>query len=135
MLKAPENKSRFWDLLKTKWNPQPINPPKIDPELEDLTPLQRSAEVIHYSILSIEFWISPNGQVREWVRHNSRLSLILAVPAFLILPIVTFALWQLVSWLVALVAIAGQLIVFPLLATVAVIVIWLIVQIIKTMMQ
>jgi hypothetical protein len=49
--------------------------------------------------------------------------IILAIPAFLVLPIITFALWQLVSWLVALTSIAGKLIILPILALLAVVVI------------
>ena len=48
--------------------------------------------------------------------------IVLAIPAFLILPIITFALAQLLSWLVMLVSIAGKLIIFPVLALLAVVV-------------
>ena len=119
------------DLFTPTWNPQPITKPSVDEKLQNRDPLTRSAESIRYSILSIEFWISPNGQVREWLRHNSRLAVLLAIPAFLVLPVVTFALWQLVSWLAALNSIAGKLIVLPILALIAAVVItlaWLILK-------
>ena len=104
------------------WEPIPIAAPTVDPDLVHLDPLTRSAESLRHSVLSLEFWISPNGTVREWLRHNTRLAIILAIPAFILLPIVTFALWQLVSWLAALAIIAGKLIVIPVLALVAVVV-------------
>jgi hypothetical protein len=108
------------EFIQRQWNPQPINPPTPDPEIEKLTGIQRSAEVVRYSILSVEYWISPNGRVREWVRNNTLVAVVLAVPAFLVLPIVTFALWQFVSWLMALTSIAGKLIILPVLLIVAV---------------
>jgi hypothetical protein len=106
-------------LVKHPWEPKPVTPPTLDPHLQQLHPLTRSAESIVYTVLSFEFWISPNGQVREWLRHNARLAVILATPVFLVLPIVTFGLWQLVSWLTAL------------LGMVAVLVIYLTVQVLK----
>lgn len=121
----PQNKSEFkvGGLFRTPWHPTPLDPPTVDREIGGLDPLTRSAESIRYSILSVEFWISPRGQVREWLRHNTRLAVLLAVPAFLVLPIITFALWQFVSWMVALVSIAGKLIVLPILALIAAVVI------------
>lgn len=111
--------SKIKDLFRSPWNPSPISAPTVDPHLADLDPLTRSAESLRHSVLSLEFWISPNGQVREWLRHNTRLAVVLAIPAFLILPIISFALWQLVSWLAALFLIAGNLVVIPILALVA----------------
>lgn len=106
-------------LLRKYWHPKPIEPPKPDPNLEKLNGVARAAEVIRFSVLSIEFWISPNGHVREWLKKNTLLAVILAIPAFLVLPIITFALWQFVSWAMALTTIAGKLIVLPLLVLAA----------------
>jgi hypothetical protein len=130
MPSAP-NKFQPRELVKHPWEPKPVPPPTVDPDLHQLHPLTRSAESIVYTVLSFEFWISPNGQVREWLRHNSRLAVILATPVFLVLPIITFGLWQLVSWLTALTSIAGKLIVFPILGLLAVLVIYLTVQVLK----
>ena len=109
----------LWERILAGWNPKPVDPPKVDPDLSHLSPLQRSTESIRYSILSTEFWISPNGQVREWLRHNSRLAIVLAMPAFFVIPIITFVLWQLVKWLGMLTSIAGNLILLPILALLA----------------
>jgi len=113
------------------WNPQPIHPPKVDPELEHLDPLQRSAESIRYSILSLEFWISKNGQVREWLRHNSRLAAWLVIPALLVLPLLALAAVQVGAIAAVLVGITGNLLLFTLLAFIAWIVIRKVVQILK----
>ena len=107
------------DLFKWDWDPAPINAPTVDPDIRHLDPLSRSAEAIRYSVLSIEFWISPTGKVREWLRNNTRLGVLLAVPGFLVMPIITFILWQTVSWLSALALIARKLIVIPILGFIA----------------
>jgi hypothetical protein len=126
-----DEKFRFSDVLRTRWNPTPVDAPKVDPDITNLDGLSRSAESIRYSILSLEFWISKDGQCREWLRHNGRWAFVLAIPAFAILPIVTFALWQMVGWTLALVSIAGHLIIFPILALLAAFVIYVVVQILK----
>jgi hypothetical protein len=130
MSNAP-NKFHPKELVGQPWEPKPVTPPAVDPQLQQLLPLTRSAESIVYTVLSFEFWISPNGQVREWLRHNARLAVILATPVFLVLPIITFALWQIVSWLTALTSIAGKLIVLPILGLIAVLVIYLTAQVLK----
>jgi len=115
------------------WNPQPITPPAVDPEIEHLDPIQRSAESIRYSILSVEYWVSKNGQVREWLRHNSRLAAWLAIPAMLVLPLVGLVLAQFGAMAVSLVGIAGNLIIFPILALLAGLVIMMAIRIIKSL--
>lgn len=111
--------STLWQRIKCSWQPKSIERPTVDPDIEALDAVQRSAEAIRYSILNLEFWISPDGQVREWLKHNGRLSVWLAIPAFLILPVITFILGQFSEWFAILVNIAGRLIVLPILSLVA----------------
>lgn len=59
---------RLKQFIQQHWQPKPIDPPKPDPQVEHLTGPQRSAEVMRYSILSLEFWLSPLGRLREWAR-------------------------------------------------------------------
>ena len=111
--------SKVQALLHEYWKPKPINTPAVDPELKHLNGLQRAGEVMRYSVLSIEWWISPNGTLREWLRLNGKVSSILLIPAVLIVPLVTFVLWQVAKWIVLLVQIASNLIVLPLAALAA----------------
>ena len=111
--------SRVQALVEKYWKPKPIGSPAVDPELKDLNGLQRAGEVLRYSVLSIEWWISPNGTLREWLRLNGKVSSILLIPAVLIVPLVTFVLWQVAKWIVLLVQIASNLIVLPLAALAA----------------
>ncbi len=74
---------------------------------------QRSAEVIRYSILSVEYWLSPLGRLREWVRLNSKLSMVLLIPGILVLPLVSWIVYLIAGWAAMLVALAGNLIVLP----------------------
>jgi len=106
--------------IRRHWTPQPIDPPQPDPEIDNLTGVQRSAEVIRYSILSLEFWLSPLGRLREWIRLNGKACAVLLIPALLILPLITFIIGQIAHWLSLLVEISGNLIIIPLVALVAV---------------
>ena len=119
------------NLFRMPWEPKAVEPPTVDPNLENLNSFQRSAETIRYSVLSVEFWLSPDGQAREWLRHNGKLALILGIPVFLLFPIVTFALWQVASWLGMLVSIVGNLILFPIAALVALLVMVLVINLVR----
>jgi hypothetical protein len=130
-----ENRFQWKALFRMPWNPHSLAPPTVDPNLEHLDGITRSAESIKYSILSFEFFIARDGQVREWTRHNGRLAALLAIPAFIIVPIITFMLSQLVLWVVALIAIAGHLIVLPIIALLAASVILVVVSLVKAIFK
>ena len=87
----------------------------VDKKLDRMSGLQRAIEAFRYTILSIEFWISPDGCIREWLRKHVRWSAIIIIPTITVFPIATFALWELSSALNALTAIAGHLICLPIL--------------------
>jgi len=48
--------------------------------------------------MKAEFWISPDGSLREWIRLNAYAALFIAIPTFIIVPIVTALLTQFVTW-------------------------------------
>jgi len=58
--------ARLLESARADFDPKPIARPKVDPGFQDLEPLLRSTEAIRFSILSLEFWVDPNGQLREW---------------------------------------------------------------------
>ena len=116
--------------MHRQWKAQPLPPPVVDTLLERRNAIERSVEVLRYSIFSLEFWIFPGGQFREWLRHNVRLLAWLAVPVLLLAPIIGVLLTQINGWLTQLVEIAQSLIRFPLLALAAVLVLLLVIRII-----
>ena len=54
---------------------------------DKLTPVERVAECSKYGILLFEYWISPSGGLRNWMRLNFLLFLIFAIPVALVVPI------------------------------------------------
>ena len=121
----------IWNRIKDSWKPAPITPPTVDPDLQHLHPLTRSAESIRYSILRVEWWISKGGVVREWLRHNTRCAVFLGIPAVMVVPIVTFILFQVVRWTAMLNSITRHLILLPMLA----LVLLLIVAVVKAVLR
>ena len=85
--------------LSLHWKPQPIEPPRVDEEVTQLPPIERSAEVLRFTVLKAEHWLSPNGRLREWLRFNFVAALIIGVPALLIIPIITFILGAFATWM------------------------------------
>ena len=106
--------ARFQRFIHRHWQPKPIEKPKADPDTPNLTGVQRSAETIRYSLLSLEWWLSPNGTLREWFKINSKVGSILLIPAVLVLPLVTLILFLISTCMAFLVSICGNLILLPL---------------------
>jgi hypothetical protein len=97
-----------------QWEPHPLSPPQVDHGLPQFTSLERSAEVFRYSFLKIEYWLSPGGALREWVRLNVRLALLLSVPTLLIAPLISVLLSQLSAWVTHLTETTSKMVLFPL---------------------
>ena len=76
-------------------------------------PLTRVGEVIRYAVLRTEFWLSPRGTMREWLRFNLKLALLLGMPALLLTPFITMLLTSAVEWSAKLAEIAKNLAVIP----------------------
>ncbi|HEY3899588.1 MAG TPA: hypothetical protein VGM54_13290 [Chthoniobacter sp.] len=62
---------------------------------------------------------------------NSKIGSALVIPAVLVVPLVTFILWQVAKWMGWLVSIAGNLILFPAAALLAVIVILAVIAVLR----
>lgn len=94
----PTLSDRILAALHRAWRPVPPPPPHLDPNLAELPTITRVSETFRYSILDLEQAISPNGGLRAWVQLNVLVALVLAVPAFLVIPIVTLILSGFATW-------------------------------------
>ena len=74
-----------------------LNPPKVDPKLTRLTPLERAAEVIRFSLLRAEYWLSPDGAMRQRLRFALRIWIYVVIAA-LIAPGVTAVIQNVTGW-------------------------------------
>jgi hypothetical protein len=74
-----------------------LNPPRVDPKLTRLMPLERAAEVLRYSVLRAEYWLSPDGGMRQWIRFAVRLWVYVVIAA-LIAPGITAVIQHITGW-------------------------------------
>jgi hypothetical protein len=123
--------TRLWRWVRQSWQPTKLNPPAVDPMFSEMDAFQRSAESFRFGLLSWEFWVSPNGQVREWLRHNTRAVVVLSIPALIVIPMIGFALSHIAGWTVALQTIAAHMIIVPVLLLTASLVVTFVVKVIK----
>ena len=126
---------RIRDFFRRHWNPNSIEPPKVDLEFEELGATTRAAEVIRFSFLSLEWWLSPQGKLREWLKLNGRIASILVIPAVLVMPLVTLIIYQVAKWMGWLVSIAGHIILFPLVAMAGIVVSLVVVAILRAFLS
>ena len=120
-------KDCFKQAFKVVWNPQPLPSPSVDPDLSQLNGPQRMMESISFFILSAEYCISADGVLREWLRLTSRLGMLIASPMLIFMPTITFGLWQIAMWTDYLVRIFKNLVLVPLAALAAIMLVGLIV--------
>lgn len=106
--------TRCRQFILQHWRPEVIEPPKVDPDLPALTGVERSAEVFRYSMLSTEYWLSPKGRLREWLRFNAKIASVLIIPMLLVVPLITFTLGQFKTWAELLAATTTSMVLFPL---------------------
>ncbi|MHA3771611.1 hypothetical protein ACXR0O_08750 [Verrucomicrobiota bacterium sgz303538] len=96
-----------------QWKPLPLAIPRLDPGFSKMDQIQRTAEALRYLILKFEHWISPQGNLREWLRWNTAAAIILGIPALLVVPVITFLLGQFATWSALIRETASNLIIFP----------------------
>src|SRR5438067_692407 len=116
------NTHDFWQGIETTWQPRPVSAPRVDPEFMEMNGLNRATECWRFNILSLEYWLSPSGVLRQFICLVIWLALLLLTPVLLIFPLITFILATLVKWTVLLTSIAWKLILLPILTLIAVVV-------------
>lgn len=85
-------------LTRRVWNSAPVPKPMIATDLEHLGWPERSAEVLRHALLSVEHWLSGSGWLREWIRFNLWLAVVLIVATLLVVPPVTALLEGVRDW-------------------------------------
>jgi hypothetical protein len=108
--------SNVLHFFKKHWRPHPLEPPSVDPELPKLSAVERCAEVIRYTVQTLEHWLASSGWLREWVRLNIRIAVMIGTPTLLIGPLVTLALREFGGWATMIATASTNILYFPLTA-------------------
>lgn len=111
-LPPPPTAGRF-RLQFPGWRPRPLTPPTVAAGLSSLPAPRRCAEVLRFSLLRAEHWLSPGGTLREWLRLQLWLALWLAIPAALVVPVFTAWLSAFTGWSTLLAEIVRHLLFIP----------------------
>ncbi len=104
-----------WSLSISRWklSASPLTPPQVDCSLARHGHLARSSYVLHHTLHRFEFWLSPEGHLREWCRRCLLLALFIAVPLLSFSPLVAMFLEHLTTWSAALLQICSNLAQIP----------------------
>ncbi len=65
-------------------------------------------------VSKLEYALSPLGHLREFVKLNLRLALSIAIPVFMVAPLVTMAIQQFKTWTNLLIETFSSFVLFPL---------------------
>lgn len=114
VVKKPTLATSLKHLINKHWRPTKINPPTVDPNLHQLTWIERTAEVTRHSLQSLEYFASPGGTLRAWLKLNAQACLVLVIPSLLVIPLITFAISQFNAWTLSLAQTTNTLLFFPL---------------------
>lgn len=96
------------------WRPEPLTVPEVDHDLPRLTAIERAAEVVRFMFSKLEYALSPLGHLREFMKLNIRVAVSIALPVFMVAPLVTMAITQFKAWTVMLVETCSSFVLFPL---------------------
>ena len=98
---------------------EPLQSPAIDPHLEELNVVVRTTECLRHFVLSIEYWLSPNGRLRQWIKINVCVAAWLVIPAVILMPVISLVLYEVDGWLSMLLSIVLKVILLIAVVTVA----------------
>ena len=84
--------------LRRLLEPVALTRPQVERELVVLSPVERAAEVLRFSLARLEFWLSPGGSLRACLRLGLWTWCVLSIVSVLVAPVVTSLLNQAVTW-------------------------------------
>jgi hypothetical protein len=83
---TPRNESPW---CRRRWiETTPLSRPVVDPQLCRLPAIERAGEVLRYSALRAEYWLSPGGTLRVWLRLNLQAAVFIGLPLALVAPLI-----------------------------------------------
>ena len=94
--------------------PVVLKVPQVERDLIVLSPVERAAEVLRFSLAQLEFWLSPGGSLRACLRLGLRIWCVLSIFSVVVAPVVTCLLTQAVTWTDLLAQVVHHLMLLPL---------------------
>jgi hypothetical protein len=72
------------------WNPRQLQQPALAGDFSDMVAVEKGGEAIRYQLLRLEYVLSPNGVLREWLRLVVRAAVLLGIPLLFLLPVLFY---------------------------------------------
>lgn len=72
---------------------RPLKKPTVDKNLTNLPTTQRVTEALTYNLLCFEYALSPKGGLRQWLKLNLVVWILLGIPAVLFLPLLMYVMF------------------------------------------
>lgn len=94
--------------------PVALNAPRLDRDLPALPAIERSAEVLRFSLARLEYWLSPGGSLRACLRLGLWIWCVAGLFGVFVAPAVTCLLTEAVTWSNLLTQLIHNLMLLPL---------------------
>lgn len=75
--------------LRDALKPVQISAPVIDHGLNEMAAFERITEVCRYQLLRLEYAVSCGGGLRDWLRMNMLVAMVVLIPALVVVPVLT----------------------------------------------
>lgn len=85
-----------------------VSPPQRDPQWRQWPRLERAWEIVRFTALRFEHWISPGGLLRGFLRLCIQIALLIGIPAVLLGPPLVLFFQQAVALMALLTELARQ---------------------------
>jgi len=68
----------------------PLEKPVIEKDFRNISHIERITESMRYNILCLEYSISPKGGIRQWIKVNLALFILIGIPLLIFTPLITY---------------------------------------------
>jgi hypothetical protein len=69
------------------WRPAPLKPPEIDERILEWDPLSQAGEAVRFQVSRLEYWLSPTGVLRSWLKVCIKTGICLALIGLVMAPL------------------------------------------------
>jgi len=69
---------------------KPVKEPELKENFENIPVFERIFDTLLYSIKYLEYIISPNGDIRQWLFFNINLFLVILIPCIFFIPLLNY---------------------------------------------
>jgi hypothetical protein len=73
--------------VRTAWRPESLPAPQLADDVTSLPAVERTAEILRYRLLRLEYALSPTGMLRAWFKLMFKTAVVIGIPVMLLGPL------------------------------------------------